>query len=71
MAERDNEDDSNRGNIKEYLDNCDFHLEDTPGQEEVVLRRTLGDEKYAVLALLAPPIDIRSAMLTSSLPESK
>ena len=31
--------------IKEYLDNTEFKIQDTPGQEEVVLTRTFGDEK--------------------------
>ncbi|KAK4983943.1 hypothetical protein LTR28_002406, partial [Elasticomyces elasticus] len=53
MIERDNQDDSYRGNIKEYLDNSDFQLEDLPGQEEVVLRRTLGDEKIKVTFSIA------------------
>ena len=43
--EKDQQEDSYRGNIKEYLDNTDFQLEDTPGQEEVFLTRTYGDEK--------------------------
>jgi len=33
-------------NIKDFLENSPFQLEDTPGQEEVVLTRTFGDEKY-------------------------
>lgn len=45
MFEKDNQDDAYRSNIKEYLDNSDYTLEDTPGQEEVVLTRTYGDEK--------------------------
>lgn len=31
--------------VKEYLENSPFKLEDTPGQEEIVLTRTYGDER--------------------------
>ena len=34
-----------REDLKEYLDNCAFQLEDIPGREEVSLTRTYGDEK--------------------------
>lgn len=33
--------------VKDYLENGPFKVIDTPGQEEVVLIRTFGDEKYA------------------------
>ena len=32
--------------IREYMENTEFKIQDTPGQEEVVLTRTFGDEKY-------------------------
>ena len=32
-------------NVKDFLDNSPFELHDTPGQEEVVLTRSFGDEK--------------------------
>ena len=32
-------------NVKDFLDNSPFDIVDTPGQEEVVLTRTFGDEK--------------------------
>ena len=32
-------------NVKEYLDNSPFELHDTPGQEEVSLTSTFGDER--------------------------
>ena len=31
--------------VKDYLENGPFEIIDTPGQEEVVLTRTFGDEK--------------------------
>jgi complement component 1 Q subcomponent-binding protein len=31
--------------VKDYLENCPFEIIDTPGQEDVVLTRTFGDEK--------------------------
>ncbi|PQE32397.1 regulatory SUAPRGA1 protein [Rutstroemia sp. NJR-2017a WRK4] len=34
--------------VKDYLDNCPFEIVDTPGQEEVVLTRTFGDEKIHI-----------------------
>ncbi|KAM3070029.1 Mitochondrial acidic protein mam33 [Clarireedia jacksonii] len=34
--------------VKDYLDNCPFEIIDTPGQEEVVLTRTFGDEKIHI-----------------------
>ncbi|KAF2660649.1 mitochondrial glyco protein [Lophiostoma macrostomum CBS 122681] len=35
-------------NIKDYLENSAFEIEDKPGQQEVVLTRTFGDEKIRV-----------------------
>lgn len=32
--------------LKEYLENGPFEIQDTPGQEEVVLTRKFGDETY-------------------------
>lgn len=32
--------------IAEYLENGPFKIEDVPGQEDVVLTRKFGDEKY-------------------------
>lgn len=43
--EQDQQDDNYRESIKEYLDNSEFQLEDVPGQEEVYLTRTYGDER--------------------------
>lgn len=43
--EKDNQDDAFRDSIKEYLDNSDYQIEDVPGQEDVHLTRTFGDEK--------------------------
>ncbi|KAL9052326.1 MAG: hypothetical protein Q9162_005470 [Coniocarpon cinnabarinum] len=34
--------------IKEYVDNSAFTIQDTPGQEEVVMTRSFGDEKIKV-----------------------
>lgn len=34
--------------LQEYLDNCEFQLEDIPGNQEVALTRTYGDEKYVL-----------------------
>jgi complement component 1 Q subcomponent-binding protein, mitochondrial len=31
--------------VKDYLENGPFEIIDTPGQEDVVLTRTFGDEK--------------------------
>lgn len=31
--------------IREYLDNTEFKMQDTPGQEEVIMTRSFGDEK--------------------------
>lgn len=36
-------------NIKEYLENSPFQIEDKPGHQEVVLTRTFGDEKIRVV----------------------
>lgn len=35
--------------VKDYLENGPFEIQDTPGQEEVVLTRTFGDETYVVI----------------------
>ncbi|KAF2738217.1 regulatory protein-like protein suaprga1 [Polyplosphaeria fusca] len=35
-------------NIKEYLENSPFEIEDKPGHEEVILKRTMGDETIRV-----------------------
>ncbi|QSZ31475.1 hypothetical protein DSL72_001040 [Monilinia vaccinii-corymbosi] len=35
--------------VKDYLENGPFKIIDTPGQEEVVLTRNFGDEKYVFL----------------------
>ena len=32
--------------VKDFLDNSSFTLHDTPGQEEFMLTRTFGDEKF-------------------------
>jgi complement component 1 Q subcomponent-binding protein len=32
--------------VKDYLENGPFEIVDTPGEEEVVLTRQFGDEKY-------------------------
>jgi complement component 1 Q subcomponent-binding protein len=39
------EQDGTPASVKEYLDNSPFQLEDTPGQEEVVLTRKYNDER--------------------------
>jgi complement component 1 Q subcomponent-binding protein len=41
-------DDSYRYNCQEYIDNSEFKIEDKPGQEEVHLTRTYGDEKFVM-----------------------
>jgi len=43
--EEEQQEDGIRGNLKEYLDNSEFKLEDVAGQEDVALSRTYGDEK--------------------------
>ncbi|GAB7351369.1 hypothetical protein MBLNU459_g2052t1 [Dothideomycetes sp. NU459] len=53
VLETDQQDDSYRENIKEYLENSDFQIEDTAGQEEVHLTRTYGDEKIKVTFSIA------------------
>ncbi|KAH7394169.1 regulatory protein-like protein suaprga1 [Phaeosphaeria sp. MPI-PUGE-AT-0046c] len=45
MEEDMKEDDDLSTNIKEYLENSPFEIEDKPGHQEVVLTRTFGDEK--------------------------
>lgn len=42
------EDDDLSANIKEYLENSPFELEDKPGNQDVVLTRTFGDEKIRI-----------------------
>ncbi len=34
--------------VKDYLENGPFEIIDTPGQEDVILTRKFGDEKYAI-----------------------
>lgn len=48
MEEDMNQDDDLAANIKEYLDNSPFKIEDKPGHQDVVLTRTFGDEKIRV-----------------------
>jgi complement component 1 Q subcomponent-binding protein, mitochondrial len=38
--------------VKDYLQNGPFKIIDTPGEEEVVLTRTFGDEKCVILVLI-------------------
>ncbi|KAI8939707.1 hypothetical protein NX059_003461 [Plenodomus lindquistii] len=42
------EDDDLSTNIKDYLDNSPFELQDKPGHQEVVMTRTFGDEKITL-----------------------
>lgn len=42
-----------RGNIKEFLDNTEYQLEDVPGQEEVALVRKYNDETIRVVFSVA------------------
>lgn len=42
------EDDDLSANIKEYLENSPFEVEDKAGNQEVVLTRTFGDEKIRI-----------------------
>jgi complement component 1 Q subcomponent-binding protein len=37
--------------VKDYLENGPFEIIDTPGEEDVVLTRQFGDEKYALFVL--------------------
>ncbi|KAJ4300787.1 Mitochondrial acidic protein mam33 [Kalmusia sp. IMI 367209] len=48
MEEDLKEDEDLSANIKEYLENSAFELEDKPGHQEVTLTRTFGDEKIRV-----------------------
>ncbi|KAL5405440.1 hypothetical protein PMIN06_007423 [Paraphaeosphaeria minitans] len=48
MEEDLKEDEDLSTNIKEYLDNSPFELEDKPGHQEVTLTRTFGDEKIRI-----------------------
>jgi len=45
MEEDMKEDEDLSANIKEYLENSPFEIEDKPGHQEVVLTRTFNDEK--------------------------
>ena len=44
--EQANQDDNRRSSVQEYLDNSEFELEDVEGEEEVILKRTYGDETF-------------------------
>lgn len=44
------EDDLVPASIKDFLENGPFEIVDTPGQEEVVLTREFGNEKYGAIA---------------------
>ncbi|KAF2849305.1 regulatory protein-like protein suaprga1 [Plenodomus tracheiphilus IPT5] len=48
MEEDMKEDDDLSANIKEYLENSPFEIEDKPGHQEVVLTRTFGDENIRI-----------------------
>ncbi|KAF2752257.1 mitochondrial glyco protein [Sporormia fimetaria CBS 119925] len=48
MEEDMKEDEDLSANIKEYLESSAFELHDKPGQQEVALTRTFGDEKIRV-----------------------
>ncbi|KAF2121964.1 regulatory protein-like protein suaprga1 [Lophiotrema nucula] len=48
LEEEMKEDEDLGQNIKEYLENSQFEVEDKPGHQEVVLSRTFGDEKIRV-----------------------
>ncbi|KAJ4384632.1 Mitochondrial acidic protein mam33 [Didymella sp. IMI 355093] len=48
MEEDMKEDDDLSANIKEYLENSAFELEDKAGNQEVILTRTFGDEKIRI-----------------------
>ncbi|EOA89736.1 Mitochondrial acidic protein mam33 [Exserohilum turcicum] len=48
MEESMKEDEDLSANIKEYLDNSPFEIEDQPGNQEVVLTRTYNDEKIRI-----------------------
>lgn len=41
--------------VKDFLDNSPFKVQDTLGQEDVILTRTYGDEKYVYLQLGLDP----------------
>ncbi|KAF2011748.1 mitochondrial glyco protein [Aaosphaeria arxii CBS 175.79] len=43
------EDEDLSANIKEYLETSPFEIEDKPGQQEVILTRTFGDEKIQIV----------------------
>jgi complement component 1 Q subcomponent-binding protein len=42
--------------VKDYLENGPFEIIDTPGEEDVVLKRQFGDEKY----ILFLPVNFRT-----------
>ena len=44
-VEQETQDDSIREELQQYLDSSEFQLENIPGQQEVALTRTYGDEK--------------------------
>ncbi|KAL6707369.1 Mitochondrial acidic protein mam33 [Coniothyrium glycines] len=48
MEEDMKEDEDLSANIKEYLENSPFEIEDKPGHQEVVLTRTYGNEKIRI-----------------------
>ncbi|KAF2704216.1 mitochondrial glyco protein [Pleomassaria siparia CBS 279.74] len=48
MEEDMKDDEDLSANIKEYLDSSPFEIEDKPGNQEVVLTRTFGDEKIRI-----------------------
>ncbi|CAO2656219.1 Nn.00g050220.m01.CDS01 [Neocucurbitaria sp. VM-36] len=48
MEEDMKEDEDLSANIKEYLESSPFEIEDKPGNQEVVLTRTFGDEKIRI-----------------------
>jgi len=48
MEEDMKEDDDLSANIKEYLENSPFEIEDKAGNQEVILSRTFGDEKIRI-----------------------
>ena len=54
-------------NIKDFLESSPFQLEDIPGQEEVVLTRTFGDEKYVnINTALSTEPPLSNALLSES-----
>lgn len=43
--EKDNQEDSYRESITDYLENSEYQIEDVEGHEEVHLTRTFGEEQ--------------------------